>query len=117
MDISRLPAPLSRAVSTAYKPVASSATVETVASSRRAPRSDEGFARVVQGELLARERTPHQSTRSFINERLFEQAAGSESRSDRGQQPRPAAISQYLNHTRAETHTDLTQGRAVNFFV
>jgi len=70
----------------------------------------------VQGELLQKERTPYQSTRGFINERNAGQAQPTVGQPDAGSQSR-AAISRYLNNTRAEAISDLTQGNSVNFFV
>ena len=120
MDISRLPAaPLLRPASATYTsaaPAASAEGVGAVRSSRPAPRSGEAVERVVQGELLQRERTPYQSTRAFINERRFEHASSSEHQTGAGR-PSRAAISHYLNNTRPEAIADLTHGTSVNFFV
>jgi hypothetical protein len=120
MDISRLPvAPLVRPASAAYKSAPQAASVETVVaveSSRNTSRSSERFERVVQGELLQRERGSYQSTRAFIDERALDHAVPSERQASGGRQSR-SAVSLYLNNTRPETAADLTQGRSVNFFV
>lgn len=120
MDISKLPlAPPLRPAGPAFRgsPQATPVgVVEPVESSRDISRSGERFERVVQGELLQRERTLYQSTRAFINERTLDHAVPSEGRSNGGPQSR-SAVSLYLNNTRAETIADLTQGRSVNFFV
>lgn len=121
MDISRLPAaPLLRPASATYTaaapPHASAEGVGAVRSARPASRSGEGVERVVQGELLQRERTPYQSTRAFIDERRFEQASSGGQQSGAGR-PSRAAISHYLNNTRSEAIADLAQGTSVNFFV
>jgi hypothetical protein len=79
-------------------------------------RTRESFERVVQGELLQKERTPYQSTRGFINERNVGHARPAVGQHDTRHQSR-AAIFQYLNNTRPEAISDLTQGKSVNFFV
>lgn len=120
MDISRLPAaPLLRPASATYTSAASPASAEgvgAVRSSRQASRGGEAVERVVQGELLQRERTRYQSTRTFINERRFEHASSGEDQTGAGR-PSRTAISHYLNHTRPEALADLTHGTSVNFFV
>lgn len=120
MDISRLPlAPLVRPASAAYKSAtqtASAEVIEPVESSRSTANRGDRFERVVQGELLQRERNAYQSTRAFINERALDHAAPSERQDSGGRQSR-SAISLYLNNTRPETVADLAQGRSVNFFV
>ncbi|GMQ88934.1 MAG: hypothetical protein BMS9Abin09_0376 [Gammaproteobacteria bacterium] len=74
------------------------------------------FQQAIQGELLQKERSPYQSTRGFINERSAAQARpAAEERTPTGQSR--AAIFQYLNNTRPEAVSDLTQGKSVNFFV
>jgi hypothetical protein len=120
MDISRLPvthllqsSPAS--IKTNRQP-ASVEVVEPVEKIIPRHRTRESFERVVQGELLQKERTSYQSTRGFINERNVGQARPAVGQRDTGSQSR-AAISQYLNNTRPEAISDLTQGKSVNFFV
>jgi len=79
-------------------------------------RASEPFERVVQGELLQKERTPYQSTHGFISERNMDQARPAVGSRDTGNQSR-AAIFQYLSNTRPEVTSDLTQGKSVNYFV
>ena len=80
-------------------------------------RTRESFERVVQGELLQKERTSYQSTRGFINERNAGQARPAAGQREPGSSQSHAAIFRYLNNTRPEAISDLTQGKSVNFFV
>jgi hypothetical protein len=121
MDISRLPVTLPLQQSPASirtsKQPASVEVVEPVEKiSPRRQQTHESFTRAVQGELLQKERTPYQSTRGFINERNMAQARPAAGQRDTGVQSR-AAIFQYLNNTRPEAVSDLTQGKSINFFV
>jgi len=120
MDISRSPAthllqssPVS--IRNTRQP-ASIEVVEPVEKITPRQRTRESFERVVQGELLQKERTSYQSTRGFINERNAGQARPAAGQRDPGSQSH-AAIFQYLNNTRPEAISDLTQGKSVNFFV
>ena len=120
MDISRLPVTsIGRPANPNSMPQAASRAIEAVESVRPAAgnrRTEDVFERVVQGELLERERSSYQSTRSFINERSADQAQPGERQTGGSYQSR-SAVSLYLNNTRPEAITDLTQGQAVNFFV
>ncbi len=121
MDISRLPVTsVGRTANpTKSMPQVASRAVEAVESVRPATgkrRTEDAFDRVVQGELLQRERGNYQSTRSFINERSADQMQSAERQTGVGYQSR-SAVSVYLNNTRPEAIADLTQGRSVNFFV
>jgi len=120
MDISRLPAAsLLRPPGTGYKsstqakPVDS---IEPVAASRRSSRSRDDGERVVQGELLHRERMLYQSTRAYLDERSFEHALPGTRRGASTPQSR-SAVYHYLSNARPETVADLAPGRSVNFFV
>lgn len=120
MDISRLPVtPSGRPANLTSTPSVASRNVEAVASVRPAAanqRSEDVYERVVQGELLEHERGTYQSTQGFINERSADQAQPSK-RQAGGSYLSRSAVSLYLNNTRPEATTDLTQGRSVNFFV
>ncbi len=120
MDISRLPvATLAPAASTTYNSsagVTSVAGVESPGPSRPGSRGGQGAERVVQGELLQRERTLYQSTRAYLDERNFGSALVGERHAGAGRQP-GSAIFHYLNNTRPEAIADLTQGQTVNYFV
>ena len=74
------------------------------------------FERVVQGELLERERAQYQSTRAFLIERSMEGAQPAERQSASPYQTRPA-IARYLNHSQPESVPELTRGRSVNLVV
>ena len=73
-------------------------------------------SRVVQGELLDRQRDSYQSTRAFVNERNLDQAKPAGDAGLSALRSR-SAIFQYANNIRSESVADLTQGRSVNFFV
>ncbi len=120
MDISRLPvvpwAPPAKSTYSSSARVTSVDDVESTRASRRGSRGGEGVERVVQGELLQRERTLYQSTSAYLSERSFENALPSEGNAGTGRQSR-SAIFHYLNNTRPEAIADLTQGQTVNYFV
>ncbi len=120
MDISRLPVTHSLQLSPASirstRQPAFVEAVKPVDNPQPRQRMRESFERAVQGELLQKERTPYQSTRGFIDERNMNQARPAVGQRDAGGQSR-AAIFQYLNNTRPEAVSDLTQGKSVNFFV
>jgi len=117
MDISRLPlASPGRPATYFRQPQAATSEVEAVEvlQSTRGTRRESPAGRVVQGELLQRERNVYQSTQGYINERG--QDAGRNAVTGSDYQSR-SAISRYVSHTRPESPGDLTQGRAINFFV
>ncbi len=120
MDISRVPVALALQAPPVHnrtvRPSASVAAVEPVGRAGARPRSRESFGRVVQGELLQRERTPYQSTRGFVAEHNMGRARSTTEQGDIGN-PSRAAIHQYLNNTRPETIAEQARGRSVNFFV
>jgi hypothetical protein len=120
MDITRLPVtPIARPVTASSKtaqPAASREAVEAVEVLTPRQRTRDSFTRVVQGELLQRERTPYQSTQAFVNERKLERAQSADGGAESLNQSR-SAIAQYLNNTRPEPRSELTQGRSINFFV
>jgi len=120
MDISILPVtpllrPASAPVKTTRQP-ASAEAVQRVESLNPRQAGRGSSERVIQGELLHREHTPHQSTRAFIDERRLDQAQPAGRQVESFNQAR-AAISRYLNNTRPEAAAELSQGRSVNFFV
>ena len=120
MDISRLPiSPLARPATSPLKNTRQAAYAEPVAPVERLKpqtRVGESVERVVQGELLHREGTPYQSTRAFIDERTMDQT---QSANHQAEPPGTArsAISRYMNNTQPESLSELTRGKAVNFFV
>lgn len=117
MDVSRLlAAPLARPANTTYKNSARVTSAEGVDSPAAPHRAARGVERVVQGELLQRERTFYQSTRAYLNERDFENPLPSERQAGIGRQGRTAIV-HYLNNTRPEAIAELTQGQTVNYFV
>ena len=118
MDISRLPlAPLARPATSTYsnaRQAGSAGGAVPVEPSR--PRPKASVERVVQGELLHKERTPYQSTRAYIDERTMDRTHPADHKDAVRVQSR-SAISQYLNNTRPETVSELARGKAVNFYV
>jgi len=119
MDISRLPAaPVIAAAGTTQRKttrVAADTSADTTARVHTVSSPKETGERVIQGELLQRERAgAYQSTRGFLNERGFDQAAAGDRHASRQSR---SAISHYLTHARSETTAELTQGRSVNYFV
>jgi len=118
MEISRSPlAPAGRPA--AYTGTAPrTAVIEPAApeASRPRVRSGEQVERVVQGELLQRERSVYQSTRAYVNERRFDAALQNSAEGGRAPRGR-TAISQYLNNTRPETVAELAHGQSINYFI
>jgi len=121
MDITRLPSapfarPVTASVNTGARVDVTSA-VESVGRGNEGNRtSSERPARVVQGELLSRQRTSYQSTRAFVNERNLDQARPADQSAIPSLKLR-SAIYQYVNNIRPESLADLTQGRSVNYFI
>jgi len=122
MDITRLPvAPYARPVTTtaigASTRVYSPGGVDvTVAAGGARFDNNERPARVVQGELLDRQRGTSQSTRAFVNERNLDHSRPADQSGASALKSR-SAIFRYANNIRSESIADLTQGRSVNFFV
>ncbi len=121
MDITRLPsAPYGRPVTASLN---SSSRVDSVnafepvgEADDRYPFENERPSRVVQGELLDRQRDFYQSTSAFVNERNLDQTRPADQPGASALKSN-AAILQYANNTRPESIADLTRGRSVNFFV
>jgi hypothetical protein len=121
MDITRLPsAPYARPATASVSASARTSVigaVEPVGAANETRQFDnERPARVVQGELLDRQRDTYQSTRAFVDERNLDQSRPADQSGVPAQKSR-AAILQYANNIRPESIADLTQGRSVNFFV
>lgn len=120
MDISRVPVALALQASPVHnrtvRPSAFVAAVEPVGRAGARPHGRASFERVVQGELLQRERTPYQSTRGFVAEHNMSRARFAGEPRNPGN-PSRAAIHQYLNNTRPEAIAEQARGRSVNFFV
>lgn len=121
MDIARLPVtplvrPTTASVNARQQPEPVRPVAETVDSLNPRPRAAARFEKVVQGELLERERTLFQSTRSFINERSLDQARPAQQEAAPANSSR-SAITHYLSHVRPEPVAELTQGRSLDFFV
>ncbi len=119
MDITRLPVtPLGHPASASAKNTRQPVTVDAVARPAGAGahgRSREPLERVVQGELLHRQRASYQSTRSFIDERSLDRAlpAGQEA----SPQQSRLALTRYLGNLGTGPVSEPSRGRSVNFFV
>jgi len=120
MEITRLPVtPFGRPSPASVRSSEQTTSVgaaERVEASNPRPRTRGPVERVVQGELLHRERSLYQSTRAFLTERSLDQAQPAERQAQSPEQSRPA-ISRYLNNTRPESVAEMTQGRSLNLFV
>jgi len=121
MDITRLPsAPYGRPVTAPANTgtrVDSTSVMEPVGGVNESGRTgSERAARVVQGELLDRQRGTYQSTRAFVNEHNIDQSRPAGQPAISATKSR-SAIFQYANNIRPESLADLTQGRSVNYFI
>jgi len=121
MDITRLPsAPYARPVipslNTGTRVNVTNAVEPGGVVSEGRSSANERPARIVQGELLDRQRDNYQSTRAFVDERHLDQSRPAGQSGPSALQSR-SAILQYANNTRPESVADFTQGRSVNFFV
>jgi hypothetical protein len=117
MEIGRSPlASGGRPAGTAYTGTARAAVIEDTAPAqpRARARSSEPSGRVLQGELLQRERSRYQSTLAYINERAFDHALAGDSRAATAPRTR-TAISLYQNN--AGHNAVASRGRSINYSV
>lgn len=122
MDIARLP---STAYSASAYPVPSRSrerVLELVAEADAVRPVREPVERVVQGEVLQRQRTAYSSTQDYLNSRLFDGAYGTDeerteaqARANPGQAQRAAGA--YQSHTRELIQPDINRGRQVDYFI
>ena len=78
--------------------------------------------RVVQGEVLQRQRTAYSSTRDYLNNRVFEGAYASDAAAADAQSRSHAdrsgnAVGAYLSHTRELIQPDINRGKQVDYFI
>lgn len=77
--------------------------------------------RVVQGEVLQRQRTVYSSTRDYLDSRLFDgsyatdEDSTAEARANPGQSQR--ALGAYLSHTQDFIQPDVNRGKQVDYFI
>ncbi|MBI5041221.1 MAG: hypothetical protein HZB57_08495 [Gammaproteobacteria bacterium] len=78
--------------------------------------------RVVQGEVLQRQRTAYSSTQDYLNSRMLDgsytmedSAADSRQRSASSQSGQ--ALGAYLSHTREFIQPDVNRGKQVDYFI
>ncbi len=121
MDITRLPLasyarPVTTPVNASLRATPGGAVESVSAAGSEARFTSERPTRVVQGELLDRQRDTYQSTRAFVNERSVDQSRPADQPGVSALQSR-SALFRYANNIRPESIADLTQGRSVNFFV
>lgn len=121
MDIARLP---SAGYATSAYPVPSRSRERVLDLVREveapAPARDP-VERVVQGEVLQRQRSVYSSTQDYLGSRLFDgsyasdEDAAAETRANAGESQR--ALGAYLSHTREFIQPDVNRGRQVDYFV
>lgn len=78
--------------------------------------------KVVQGEVLQRQRTAHySSTRDYLNSRMFDAAAYAEDTTDSGSNAQARttgrAVGAYLSNTRELIQPDVNRGKQVDYFI
>lgn len=122
MEISRLP---SAAYSASAYPVPSrnrERVLELVSEVDAIPPAREPVERIVQGEVLQRQRTAYGPTQDYLNSRLFdgayvsdEERAEAQARANPGQAQRAAGA--YLSHTREFIQPDINRGKQVDYFI
>lgn len=75
--------------------------------------------RVVQGEVLQRQRADYSPTQDYLNSRLFDGShvadAEAQSRSNAGRSGN--AVGAYLSHTRELIQPDSKRGKQVDYFI
>lgn len=117
MDIARIsntayPAP-------AY-PVASrnrERVLDLVADIDAAAKLREPAERVVQGEVLQRQRTAYSSTRDYLGSRLFDGTYVADGEAAGPQRRAGHAVGAYLSHTRELIQPDVNRGKQVDYFI
>lgn len=122
MEISRLP---STAYSASAYPVPSrnrERVLELVAEVDTVRPVREPSERVVQGEVLQRQRTAYSSTQDYLNSRLFDGAyvsddEGAEARASANPGQAQRAAGAYLSHTREFIQPDVNRGKQVDYFI
>ncbi|HEY9198575.1 MAG TPA: hypothetical protein VIR60_04345 [Gammaproteobacteria bacterium] len=122
MDIARLP---SAGYAASAYPVPSrnrERVLELVAEVDAVPRVREPVERIVQGEVLQRQRTAYSPTQDYLNSRLLdgayisdEDTAAAEARTNPGHAQRAAGA--YLSHTRELIQPDINRGKQVDYFI
>lgn len=121
MDIARLP---SAGYATSAYPVPSRSrerVLDLVREVEAPAPAREPAERVVQGEVLQRQRTVYSSTRDYLDSRLFDgsyatdEDSASEARANPGQSQR--ALGAYLSHTQDFIQPDINRGRQVDYFI
>lgn len=124
MDISRLPSsglyPSSYPVPAGNRG-ARERTLELVSEVATIRPVRESAEKVVQGEVLQRQRaTQYSSTRDYLDSRLFDGAAF-EDMPDSGSRANPGAagrvVGAYLSNTRELIQPDVNRGKQVDYFI
>ncbi len=117
MDITRLPVVANtRAVNQSNKAIALPVGAVYESMDDAMLHSHLPIERVIQGELLNRRSSTQASTQSFLIERNLNQALPADTERS-GNKVSPHAVSSYANHVRPEPTSELTQGKAVDYFV
>ena len=103
------------------QPAGRERVLELVGEVDAAPPVREPIERVVQGEVLQRQRTLYGSTQDYLNSRQFDSSYIADPNL-RGQaytsrNSSHSAVGAYLGHTRESIQPDLNRGRQVDYFV
>jgi hypothetical protein len=121
MDIARL---ASSAYTTQNYPVPSRGrerVLELVSEVDASRPARETVERVVQGEVLQRQRTAYSSTWDYLGSRVFEGTYGlDDSATDNHKQSSNQsnqAVGAYLSHTREFIQPDIGRGKQVDYFI
>jgi hypothetical protein len=124
MDVARLP---STGYSSSAYPLAArnnpgrERVLELVSDVQAATLVREPVERVVQGEVLQRQRSVYGSTKDFLDSRPFEGIHVTDRDMDRQARANPGqaqrALGAYLGHTREFIQPDLNRGKQVDYFV
>ncbi|MBU1193188.1 MAG: hypothetical protein KKE76_15965 [Gammaproteobacteria bacterium] len=79
--------------------------------------------KIVQGEVLQRQRSAHQysSTRDYLDSRLFDAGSFDAASADTGSRSNPGAtgrvVGTYLSHTHELIQPDVNRGKQVDYFI
>ena len=122
MDIARLP--MTYAYGSGHPSTYGARTrresvLERVTEVAPAERARDSVEKVVQGEVLQRERTHYSATQDYLHSRLFDgdysRDGGAARHADIGQANR--ALGAYQSHTRELIQPNANRGRAVDYFI
>ncbi|MFA7387749.1 MAG: hypothetical protein WCZ87_08830 [Thiohalobacteraceae bacterium] len=103
------------------QPAGRERVLDLVAEADATPPVREPVERVVQGEVLQRQRTLYGSTQDYLNSRQFDSNSVADpnpgDRAYTGRSSSHSAVGAYLGHTRESIQPGLNRGRQVDYFV